>query len=708
MRRLEFILSSSDKSLKKDWGEPLVKKSDEDIVSINPEKLREVYVKDPVTFNGINKMVQLILSAEHRLTTTALDIFLNNVGDIGTPTTWNEITENIFRHSFVYGSSWIELIPDIKTGKIIDLVSVNPERMDYARDSRGTIVVDEYSRPVGYTHKLPTGVTVPKQQNVPPKVKLDSYTLFIPPERMAKIDLFLAGDGLKSYGLIEPSYSSIRRRLELEEAYATALDKALPVRIGKYGDQFNRPTPQKMQTFLEKLVNLRGKTDSLVVPYHSDVKLLESTGVQNLLEPIKYYLTLGLAGFGLPMPFAVGIGEECYSEDTLTLTEDGFKYYWEIKDDDKIATFNPETNKIEYHTPLFRKVHNYSGKMHHYKSSVMDILVTPAHKIYYRRENGKEWSLTESEKITKNRFRFRNNVDYYGNENEIFTLPECRYDEQSRKENHGELKIKMDDWLEFLGYFISEGWVSINSGFSIEISQIQPEKIEKIRNCLNRLPFKFNEKHSRGRLEGFRMSDKSLAIFLREHIGHYSYDVHIPKEYRNLSKRQMEILLDALLLGDGSRFGTTGILYYTASDKLRDDVAEIMMKLGYAVSIKKNKNVHRISGNKTHLDIRVRMDKHRTLEDYNGVVYCFEVPNHLFITMRNGKIAIQGNTNRATLGVQADVYRKTLQQIVFRITDQIERKIFKPVMETNELPISRMPKFKWEQIVFEKQSEGPA
>jgi TATA-box binding protein (TBP) (component of TFIID and TFIIIB) len=35
--------------------------------------------------------------------------------------------------------------------------------------------------------------------------------------------------------------------------------------------------------------------------------------------------------------------------------------------------------------------------------------------------------------------------------------------------------------------------------------------------------------------------------------------------------------------------------------------------------------------------------------DYDGKIYCYNVPNHLFITRRNGKIAIHGNTaNRAT------------------------------------------------------------
>src|SRR3972149_10099094 len=57
----------------------------------------------------------------------------------------------------------------------------------------------------------------------------------------------------------------------------------------------------------------------------------------------------------------------CYSEDTQTLTENGWKYYWEYKEGEKIATLNPKTDKIEYHLPKKMFVYEHDGEMYHYK-----------------------------------------------------------------------------------------------------------------------------------------------------------------------------------------------------------------------------------------------------------------------------------------------------------------------------------------------------
>ena len=48
--------------------------------------------------------------------------------------------------------------------------------------------------------------------------------------------------------------------------------------------------------------------------------------------------------------------------------------------------------------------------------------------------------------------------------------------------------------------------------------------------------------------------------------------------------------------------------------------------------------------------------EHVSRVPYNGTVWCVEVPHHLFVTRRNGAVAIQGNTvNKATSETQVDV-----------------------------------------------------
>lgn len=320
MRSLERVFNFAQDTA--NIGVPLTSKKETIEERIELEDLKKMFVEDEVTNNCVNIWTQLIFSSEHRLTNKSLDLFLDAVGDIGNPTTWSEMEFSIFQNAIVYGSSWIELIYGRTNGKIVDLVSVNPEKMDYAKDGQGRIAVDKYSRPLGYIHKIPYGFTAPRTIPLPEGVATQANELFIPPEKIAHIKFPInVGDGLRPYGLIEPGYKSLKRRKELEECYATALEKSLPVRVGRYGDQMNRPTPQKLKDLLSIVTNLRGKTDAVALPYHSTIEMLESKGIQNMLEPLKYYLSLGIAPFGIPISLAVGIGSEV-NRSTLNVLRD--------------------------------------------------------------------------------------------------------------------------------------------------------------------------------------------------------------------------------------------------------------------------------------------------------------------------------------------------------------------------------------------------
>src|ERR1035437_1738958 len=52
---------------------------------------------------------------------------------------------------------------------------------------------------------------------------------------------------------------------------------------------------------------------------------------------------------------------------------------------------------------------------------------------------------------------------------------------------------------------------------------------------------------------------------------------------------------------------------------------------------------------------------HISKEHYEGDIYCYNVPNHLFVTRRNGKVTIQGNT---TNGSTADNVSQALKDSI--------------------------------------------
>jgi site-specific DNA-methyltransferase (adenine-specific) len=93
--------------------------------------------------------------------------------------------------------------------------------------------------------------------------------------------------------------------------------------------------------------------------------------------------------------------------------------------------------------------------------------------------------------------------------------------------------------------------------------------------------------------------------------------------------------------------------YFTSSKGLADDVQEISLKLGYKAEIRKSL---RRGNYQYRIDIKIPnrkknycfpylvTSKHTNTVNYEGKVWCLNIKNHLFITRRDGCIAVQGNS----------------------------------------------------------------
>jgi hypothetical protein len=129
--------------------------------------------------------------------------------------------------------------------------------------------------------------------------------------------------------------------------------------------------------------------------------------------------------------------------------------------------------------------------------------------------------------------------------------------------------------------------------------------------------------------------------------------------------------LQALVDGDGSKYinrdKSNRFAYYTTSKQLCDDVYEAAYKCGFVPTIFVRDDVEYTKNNTrfplynllwsnanngdfplVHREYKKykleKEDRLLNIEHYNGKVWCFEVPTGLFITRRNGKITIQGNS----------------------------------------------------------------
>jgi UDP-glucuronate decarboxylase len=337
----------------------------------------------------------------------------------------------------------------------------------------------------------------------------------------------------------------------------------------------------------------------------------------------------------------IGI-RSCYDSSTEILTEEGWIPFPQLQDGVRVATLNAE-GKIEYHIPDEYIAQPYIGHLLRFANAKFDFCVTPNHAMYVRSKTGKLRFLQADEERHWPSWRVLTGGEFCGEEREWFELGD-----PPRNSKVNVKRVQMDVWLEFLGYYISEGCFHVRrrvramggqdydvADYNILIAQQSPVGRAKIAACLSRLGFKFFQSDD----HQFRICSKQLVSLL-EPLGH-SGDKYIPREFLRLSQRQSLILFRALMLGDGSPRGN-GYAYYSKSKRLADDVQELALRCGYAASVVS----HAIGRDLYRVNIRPRVDANLVEPEqihYVGNVYCVNVRNHVICVRRNGRAAWCGN-----------------------------------------------------------------
>jgi len=391
-----------------------------------------------------------------------------------------------------------------------------------------------------------------------------------------------------------------------------------------------------------------------VVPHGIDIKEFDD---------IKPYKIDGVADDAFVF---YSIFQWCYDDKTRVLTRNGFKYFKDLTYEDEIATLNKDTDELEYHNPdeivnFYRK-----DKMLHLTGAQFDLCVNPEHKMVvkkhmkgsYKADPESSWELkplNEMVMTNKNgdlkvssKYRTKKDCIWNGKSEEVFLL------EESNKFK----EIKMDDFLEFLGWYLSKGFLEKSDDYyGIVIMQTKNEEYRKeIWDCINRM--------------GFAPIDRDKDIlFNSKYMYHYlmglgkCYEKFIPNQFKELCSHQLMTLLTSLFKGNGS-FNKNGEWhkYITTSKKLAEDVQECLLKVGMSGTVsasnpqnKKTEKIGRIvQDERLQYAIFVNRENNEPSMyyadlkeiDYDGYIYCARVKNHTMLVERNGKILFCGNTER--------------------------------------------------------------
>jgi hypothetical protein len=363
----------------------------------------------------------------------------------------------------------------------------------------------------------------------------------------------------------------------------------------------------------------------------------------------------------------------CYSEDTEILTNNGWKLFKNLSKFDMVATLN-KNGHLEFQFPEEYQKYNVDTELIEFSGRNIDLLVTENHNMYCQKYNQYNREIpferlradTIFDKNGRAKYKMKKNCKGVNNGHVLY-------------HTIGDIKIKMDDWLEFLGYFISEGHTTKTTSLrkkhklltltdgSIKkiyvdgqipqtsyitgISQKKSDTKQKMLDCLRRLPFKFCVTKN-----GFSCNNKKLYEIL-SNLGKCD-EKFIPDYVWDCSKDQLNILYVALMNGDGSRCNGK-ITYYSSSEKLANDFQRLLLSIGYSGDIRVVDRIDTVttSGNNRNLieyHVRIKEKSNETMPaggwylnkvKYQGYVYCVTVPNHVIYVRRNGNAVWCGNSN---------------------------------------------------------------
>ncbi len=345
----------------------------------------------------------------------------------------------------------------------------------------------------------------------------------------------------------------------------------------------------------------------------------------------------------------------CYDEQTEIYTRAGWKLFGELTPDDEVMACTP-AQQGHFEKPSDIIWQRYVGPMIEMKGGRIDLLVTPDHRISYRNA-GRTYEATAEEFVRK---QYRSlpipkTVTVAGEE-DWFTLPAIDVGHRWGTIHRPAVRIRMEDWCAFFGWFLSEGSTKGSKGGKIErggylvnISQIPGDKRERIRFDLARLPFKWSETP-----KGFQTSDKQLWDYLRT-FGH-SKTKYIPAEIRRAGSKNLRVFIDRMVLGDGNyRHDRHGeFQYYTSSKRLAEDFAEVCMLAGISTKIKRHVQAPSLIRGRTtlggeaiyHVSQRKRqagLVKSHCTVPYDGFIGCVTVSTGFVLVRRNGEECICGN-----------------------------------------------------------------
>ncbi len=354
-------------------------------------------------------------------------------------------------------------------------------------------------------------------------------------------------------------------------------------------------------------------------------------------------------------------GIPCYSDDTETLTLDGWKFWPDVSITDALACRVDGRLVFERPNKLFSA--DFNGQLLCGNTKRISYAVTPDHRHFA--------STSTSGKMLYTPFSFRTAVEIHGKKakhlvaaapylggysSDIFNLePAPVHGENRGSATNDIVQFRFLDWVEFMACYLADGsftYAPERKEYRTEIGkkrECNPLEYEQIKALLDRMGVTY--RYEQGRR--FVVSGKYIAFYLSQ-FGK-AFEKYVPAYVMNGDLDTRRIFFDSITTMDhaGDKEDDS-FLYSSASSQMLEQIGWLAVSLGKSVVYFERPR----AGQNTQYQIRVSETQETVIAkqhsgtqfsklDYTGKVYCASVPGELLFVRRNGKTMWSGNSHEA-------------------------------------------------------------
>ena len=373
-------------------------------------------------------------------------------------------------------------------------------------------------------------------------------------------------------------------------------------------------------------------------------------------------------------------GRTCYEKGTEILTNNGFKAVENITSADLVLTYNSSQNTLEYQDSNM-VVQEFVGKLICSNHPNIRFAVTPTHRMFVSKPYRRLYKFVEAHRLFES---YKNNntswriPKYF--DNVTRNIEDLKVNINTSKEiNRGFLTpmvktidfILNDDFLILLAAYIAEGHTrhGEGKGYSSHVAITQTENTElynMVENALKNLNITYHIDCDPRKpyIAHFIFGDQVYVQLFEELCGRYSANKHLPKWFRQLSNRQLNILIKTLYLGDGSHNVTRHDKYLSVSKQLLEEVQECFILMGTNATVSYNSEKSQYCYTEENLrDSWIVSQKHLSYKEYNGLVYCPSTINGVVCIRYQNKTMWCGNCYKSEANITDESALKFYQRL---------------------------------------------